>query len=141
MKIGAISVVILSYLLIACTNSAHQPTASPVTGKLLELSGHSANDCGIILLNTGLETGWDCAVENDADAHPFWLAVQTGGIDSDTWRAIGRAKNGDRYVLSYDARPGGSPGLNPRVTVENCTGNFEWSHQEAYVLGCSGSAP
>ena len=141
MKILAIGIVFLSCLLSACTNSVHQPIASPITSKLVELSGPSANDCGIIHLNASLESGWNCAVENDADARPFWLAVRTRGIDSDSWRAIGRARNGDRFVLSYDSNPSGGPGLNPRIIVDACAGNFEWAHQEAYVLGCSGSAP
>ena len=138
MKIVAIGMMLL---LCACTNSAHQPALSPITSKLVELSGTSASDCGILHLNNSLESGWNCAVENDADARPFWLAVETQGIDSETWRAIGRDKKGSRYVLTYDSNPAGSPDLDPRVTVDACTSNFEWAHQEAFVLGCSGSAP
>ena len=141
MKIVAIGMVISCCLLCACAKSAHQPAASPITSNLAEISGPSANDCGILYLDADLESGWKCAVENDAAARPFWLAVQTQGIDSDAWRAIGRDRSGNRYVLSYDSNPAGGPSLDPRVAVVPCAGNFEWAHQEAYVLGCSGSAP
>ena len=141
MKTVAACAALSCCLLAACNELATQPAVSPVTEKLIELSGASAHDCGIFPLNTNLDTGWNCAVDNDGDSRPFWLAVQTQGIDSDAWRAIGRDKFGKRYVLTYDSNPRGGPDLDPKFTVDACAGNFEWAREEPYVLGCSPTAP
>ena len=141
MKIFAACIATLLCLLVACSNSKSPPISSPITDKLVHLSGASANDCGILTLGADLNPGWKCAVESDADQRPFWLAVQTRGMDSDVWQAIGRDASGKRYILTYDSNPQGGPTLNPRFTVSTCAGNFEWAPQEPHILGCSGSAP
>lgn len=141
MKHAAYQMALCCLLLGTCVGARHSHAASPVDEQLVQLFGASAIDCGIVPLGANGSLGWDCAVKNDAAERPFWFAIQSRGLDSEVWLAIGRDAAGNRYVLNYDSYPRGTPTSESNFTVSACAGKFAWPGQESHTLGCVGLVP
>ena len=120
------------------SNPAPAPRASPVTERLVQLTGSRRTDCGIFYFGEPTKLGWQCAIKTDAQQRPFWLALDSMGVDSKTWVAIGRDRYRSRFFLMASSGPNGETISNPRITVIRCKSGFSWpkDHGPGFI-GCS----
>ena len=117
------------------------PRASPVTERLVQLTGSRRIDCGIFYFGEPTELGWQCARKADAEQRPFWLAIHSMGIDSKAWIAIGRDRYRRRFFLMDLSDPKDQTIPNPKIIVIHCKGSFAWPKDDGPdFIGCS-SAP
>jgi len=121
--------------------SSHADPGSPFESELARLAGRGARQCGLVGLRGDPGPGWQCALQADRDAVPFWYALQQRGVDSEVWVAAIRTPSGAHIVLSYDSNVFGGRGLHPRFDRLSCAGRIDYRPAGGSPFNCATSQP
>ena len=132
----------LSLLLTACTAGQHHETPDALSlflGKLKELAGPDATECGIVSLSNDTSPAIACAAAAQSAGKSFWFALELQGIDSAIWTGGARNDGGLTYRANFDSDVhGGSQSVEkPAVGVWTCSAlTFEAGSDPEHPFKC-----
>lgn len=109
--------------------------------KMLELTGPSATNCGLLERGSPLRPAWKCAQKADRAGKPFWLALEGHRTDSAVWHAVARGPGGKRYVIFYTSNNAGQMEFEPHFTVTDCNEPFQLFKDSLFILRCGPDVP
>jgi len=137
---------LLALLVLTCFSSsavAETPEQNIVAirAKMLELTGSSAIECGLVQFGDSSRAPWQCAQDADKIGRPFWFALEGRRTDSAIWRLLLRAPSGKRYVVFYTSNDQGQPEFVPHFDVTECHRPFKPVENTFFGVNCGPDVP
>lgn len=136
--LALVALVLLSFRVVA--EEPGQSEAA-IRGKMLELAGSSAVDCGLIKRGAELRGPWKCARGADRAGKAFWLGLEGARTDSAVWHLVARGPNGKRYVIFYTSNNYGQMEFKPDFTITECNEPFQLFRDSLFILRCGPDVP
>jgi len=106
------------FLALAATGSLSTP--KELAEELHRIAGSDARACGSVTLKDDPKVSMSCAEDALKAGRPFWVAVQSQGVDSLLWSGAARAIDGATWLVRYDSdTSGGGSTTGPKPSTES----------------------
>jgi hypothetical protein len=106
MNKGLLLLVVSAALLSGCKKSQSSSSArDPLEGKLRQLAGANATDCGRVAPRADVKNASDCALQANQAKRPFYVAYEMpGGDNGQVTVALAGGPDGKLYAVEYNPK-------------------------------------